>query len=108
MPAVWDETRVLAGSAIGRFVVFARRADKDWYVAILNCQDKEATYDLPLHFLDDGEYTATLYRDGDGARTTARIEAGASVSNDQRISLRLQPGGGFVGRFSRPKAYTGS
>ena len=108
MPAVWDETRVLECSAIGQFVAFARRFDRDWYVAILNCEDKEAMYDLSLLFLDEGKYTATLYRDGDGARTAVRIEAGNLVRKDQRISVRLQPGGGFVARFSRPTTYTGS
>jgi alpha-glucosidase len=60
MPAVWDETRVLEGSAIGKFVAFARRSGNDWYVALLNCQKAKKSHSIDLSFLSDGEYLSTL------------------------------------------------
>lgn len=106
MPAVWDETRVLEGSEIGAFVSFARRSGEDWYVAVLNCQDKQKTYSIPLAFLGEGDYEAALYYDAPGPPTSVRIEAGHSVQKEQTISIRFKSGSGFVGRFSKPKEYT--
>jgi hypothetical protein len=106
MPAVWDETRVLEGSEIGAFVSFARRLGEDWYVAVLNCQEKEKAYSIPLAFLGEGDYKAALYHDAPGPNTSVRIEAGHSMQKAQTISVRLKSGGGFVGRFSKSKEYT--
>lgn len=106
MPAVWDETRVLEGSEIGAFVAFARRSGRDWYVAVLNCKEKQKTYSIPLAFLGEGDYAAALYHDAPGPCTSLRIEAGHSVQKEQTISVQLKGGGGFVGRFSKPNEYT--
>jgi len=106
MPPVWDETVVLEGSAIGTFVAFARRSGTDWYVALLNCQDKETQCNLKLAFLGQGDYQATLYHDGSDSRFASRIEAGLNVKKGQQLSLTLQPGGGFVGKFNLPTEYT--
>ena len=106
MPAVWDETRVLEGTEIGAFVAFARRSGKDWYVAVLNCETKQKTNSISLAFLDEGDYEATLYHDATGHSRSVRIEAGQSVQKGQTISIQLNGGGGFVGRFSKPTEYT--
>ena len=106
MPPVWDETRVLDGSEMGTFVAFARRSGQDWYVAVLNCREKQKTYSIPLAFLGAGDYEATLYHDAPGPRTSVRIEAGHSVDKGDTISVQLKGGGGFVGRFAKPGEYT--
>jgi hypothetical protein len=106
MPAVWDETRVLKDTEIGAFVAFVRRSGKDWYVAVLNCKDKEKKYSIPLSFLGEGEYSAAIYHDAPGSPTSLRIEGGHSVHKGQTISTQLKGGGGFVGRFSKPTEYT--
>ena len=104
--ATWDETRVLDGSEMGTFVAFARRSGQDWYVAVLNCREKQKTYSIPLAFLGAGDYEATLYHDAPGPRTSVRIEAGHSVDKGDTISVQLKGGGGFVGRFAKPGEYT--
>ena len=106
MPAVWDETRVLPGSAIGKFVAFARRSGTDWYVAILNCANTETSYPLKLTFLGAGDYVANLYQDRDGPAPALRIDAGTRMQKGQVVQIRLRSGGGFVGQFSRQSTYT--
>jgi hypothetical protein len=106
MPPVWDETRVLDGSAIGSFVALARRSGSDWYVAILNCEDAEKSYSLPLTFLGDGDYLATSYRDDAGPASALRIDTGAVVTKGQVVPIRMKAGGGYVGRFHKPTGYT--
>jgi alpha-glucosidase len=105
LPPAWDETRVLPGSAIGSCAAFARRAGTNWYVAVINSRPEEQTMSLSLEFLDDGDYQAALYRDVAGPNAAAQIETGLPARRDQRLSLRLKPGGGFVGWFHRPASY---
>lgn len=106
MPEVWDETRVLEDSEIGTFVAFARRSGRDWYVAVLNCQKKQKKYSIPLSFLAEGYYEATLYHDAPGPPASVRVEAGHSLQKGQTVSVQLKAGGGFVGRFKKPGEYT--
>lgn len=44
VPLVWDETRVLPPSEIGRWVAFARRVGETWYVAVLNLPGTLVSY----------------------------------------------------------------
>lgn len=106
LPPVWDETRVLDGSAIGCFVALARRSGPDWYVAILNCTEKETRYDLPLSFLGNGDYSTTLYRDGEGPSGSATIEMSRITHQSDRLPVHLKGGGGFVAQMRKPKAYS--
>jgi alpha-glucosidase len=98
IPAVWDETRVLPGSEIGELVIYARRAGETWFLAVM-CGPEARTAKVPLLFLGDGPYRATVVQDeGDGStvavtnRTHQRTDA---------LSLDLRAGGGFVARFTR-------
>lgn len=95
MPVVWDETRVLAGSAIGRRVAFARRAGSDWFVAALNCEDQPGPWQLNLDFLS-GEFSGTLYRDRLDAAGGVGVETGKMFSSGSKLELELPPGGGFL------------
>jgi alpha-glucosidase len=105
MPVVWDETRVLAGSAIGRRVVFARRAGTDWFVAALNCEDQPGSLTLNLDFLP-GDCSGTLYRDRSGTTPGVAVDIGKVFSARSQLELELPSGGGFLGWFKpavRPK-----
>lgn len=106
MPAVWNETQVLDGSVIGRFVAFARRSGKDWYVALLNCQRKEKTHAIELSFLGEGDYDSTLYYDVSASPTSIRVETGSGARKGQTRTVQLNGGGGFVGCFRKPREYT--
>lgn len=101
VPVDWAETRCL-DAKVGDYVVTARR-DKHserWYVGGIT--DGEArTVELKLDFLSPGQrYTATLYRDGDNASwsehpTDYEVEQSV-VGADDRLSIRMAPGGGFA------------
>ncbi|MHB8863755.1 MAG: glycoside hydrolase family 97 protein [Pirellulaceae bacterium] len=97
MPVVWDETRVLPGSEIGRRVAFARRAGSEWFVAALNCEDQANAWELELGWLGNGEFTGTLYRDDVRTEAGVAVETGQELDGQQTLRLELPPGGGFVG-----------
>lgn len=90
VPVRWDDTRVLQGE-IGQFVVTARRAGKDWYLGAMTGEQGRAL-DVPLGFLGEGRYEATVWEDGAAIDTTKvskrTVDAGGS------LSLNLKGSGG--------------
>lgn len=107
VPTVWDETKVLEASAIGETVVFARRSGTDWHLAALNCRNEPKALQIPLSFLEKGDYDSVLYREAQGSANSFQVEEGALVRKDQTIQCELKPGGGFLARFHKPRTYPG-
>jgi len=99
MPPVWDETRVLPGSKIGKLAAFARRSGSTWWVGILNGGDA-AEYALDLPFLGKGRYLAELVRD-DPADPAAMQVGSERVSASDSLQVAMRAGGGFTGRFAK-------
>ena len=89
--------------AIGELAAFARRSGDTWFLAAM-CGPKAKALRIPLPFLGDGQYQASLVRDDpkadarDGAAVA--LESTTQQSADT-LAIELQPGGGFVARFSR-------
>jgi alpha-glucosidase len=99
IPAVWDETVVLPGSEIGELAVFARRTGDKWFLAVM-CGPQAKTIKVPLLFLDDGRYKASLVRD-DKENDAAVILEDRTVRRDDTLTIEMTNGGGFVGRFTK-------
>lgn len=91
LPRHWDEVRFLDGEP-GKYVVLARRAGKQWFVAGLNADDQPRDVQLDLAWL--GTREGQLITDGAGERefTEGKLTAPAAT-------LTLAPHGGFVARF---------
>ncbi len=96
VPTTWDETRVLQGQ-VGDFITVARRSGPDWYVGSMTDWTSR-TLDIPLAFLGDGNYEATIWSDGPGAETTPASLARTTrtVTKAGRIEAVLAPAGGQV------------
>jgi alpha-glucosidase len=102
VPTTWDETRFVAGEP-GKYIVLARRKGNDWYLGgITNWTAREI--DVPLAFLNSGDFDATLYVDGsmDESRPNAITKQKPSVNQSTRLHVALSSGGGFVALL-RPK-----
>ena len=91
LPRRWDEVRFLAGEP-GKFVVLARRAGKQWFIAGLNADDEPRDVQLDLGWL--GARTGQLITDGAGEREFTERNVAAPSAR-----LTLAPRGGFVLRF---------
>ncbi|MCF7220382.1 glycoside hydrolase family 97 protein [Marilutibacter chinensis] len=87
---VWDETRFLSGEP-GRDIVLARRSGRDWYVGAMTA-DEARTARVPLDFLPDGQYRATVWEDGDAPDEVRRSER--TVTAGSVLELRQSPAGG--------------
>lgn len=90
IPAVWDDTKFLAGFP-GKYVVLARRAGKKLYVAGINGQDEPQNLSLDLAF--PGLKSGQLIKDGDESGLEAvPVKPG-------KLEIELKPHGGFVAVF---------
>jgi len=99
IPAVWDETIVLPESRIGELAIFARRSGDMWFLAVM-CGPEAKTIHVPLSFLGDGQYSASLIRD-DKENDAAVVMEDRTVRRADTLSIEMSSGGGFVGRFSK-------
>jgi alpha-glucosidase len=99
IPAVWDETIVLPQSRIGELVVFARRTGTTWFLAVM-CGPQAKTIQVPLSFLAEGSYKASLVRDNKADAAAVVLENKSTRQNDT-LTIELSNGGGFVGRFTK-------
>lgn len=106
VPVTWDETRILPGSAIGESVVMARRKGAEWHIAALNCRAEARELELDLSWIDRSGKTLTLYRDG-STRAASEIASGLLLPENGKLSIALQPGGGFIAQVRPAKTFSG-
>jgi alpha-glucosidase len=97
LPTTWDET-IIPDAKAGEFIVTARRKGDDWYVAgMTNWSARDLT--VKFDFLADGNYEATICRDGINADRYAAdyvIQKGIIVKKNDEMNIHLAPGGGFL------------
>lgn len=97
--AVWDETIVLPESKIGELSIFARRSGDMWILAVMSAGPAR-TIQVPLSFLNEGTYKATLVRDSKEKADAVILEQ-ATMQRNETLAIDLASGGGFVGRFTK-------
>jgi alpha-glucosidase len=91
LPRAWDEVRFLAGEP-GKYVVLARRAGKQWFIAGMNGEEQPREITLDLAWL--GAKEGQLITDGAGPREFSEGKLSAASAK-----VTLAPRGGFVARF---------
>ena len=99
IPAVWDETIVLPGSAIGEAAVYARRKGDTWFLAVIN-GTKPLTLDVSLSFLGEGVFKTQEVSDVKGNPASLKLDKGVNSKKD-RILLNLAAGGGYIAKFTK-------
>jgi len=100
VPADWEESIALSGE-VGEFVVFARqeRDSENWFIGGIT-NETARTSVIDLDFLDDGDYSATVYKDGSEANWQtnpydAVIES-MTVTKDSSLTIDMAESGGFA------------
>jgi alpha-glucosidase len=98
---VWDETRVLPQTQLGRTASFARRKGTRWFVGTVNGSTAVGSFNLALSFLSPGKtYNARIIRDGATAYETR------TVTSTTTLTGSLAANGGFVAEFTEAAAST--
>jgi alpha-glucosidase len=101
VPSVWDDTKVLHAK-VGEYIAMARRLDNKWYLGAMTNWDAR-TLSLDLSFLDDGQYTIKIWKDGVNADKYASDFAveEINVSKDSSLNIQMAPGGGWTAVISK-------
>jgi len=96
IPTGWDET-IIPFAKVGEYIITARQKNDEWFVAGLTDWSKR-DFQLKLDFMSQGNYEATLCRDGMNAEKYAADYAITTfdVTNQTVIPVHLAPGGGFL------------
>ena len=100
LPWTYDESRTL-DAVVGRRLVTARRAGREWFVAGLGGADAE-TVRLSCGFLTPGvTYRLTLWTDdlADASPCRRTRRQVRMVTADCDVPVMLAPAGGFLSRF---------
>jgi len=99
-PAVWDETRHIAGD-IGEYSAVARRSGGDWYMSAVTF--RERTENFALDFLGAGTYYAFIYTDdmnGDHFALNAEFR---EVTASTVLEITMKENGGFAAMILRDR-----
>jgi alpha-glucosidase len=96
VPTTWDDTRVL-NARVGDYISTARKSGEEWYVGTMTDEDGR-TLAIPLDFLGEGSYEATLWKDApDADQHPTRLEKEVMlVDQDTVLEAVMAPGGGHV------------
>ncbi len=96
VPTVWDETRVLEGT-VGKHILLARRKGNDWYVGGMTGDD-EFQAKLPLSFLGNNRYLATIFADPNDPNASYEQvnQTEQRVTAKDVIDVRMRPAGGVA------------
>lgn len=99
IPTVWDTT-VVVDAIISKYIITARMKDGNWYLGAMT-DSVARNFTVPLNFLGEGEYTATICEDGINADRYASDYKISSrvVTSTEKLSFTMQPGGGYVLRL---------
>jgi alpha-glucosidase len=93
IPTSWDDTRALSGT-VGESIVIARRHGSDWWVGAWTNRDAREIQ-VPLGFLGEGRYQASVYRDDPSTKYRLAIET-TNVGPGDVIRATLAPAGGLL------------
>ena len=101
IPVTWDETTCINAS-ISHYVTVARKHGNDWYLGSMT-DFSARSFDVPLTFLDEGQYSVTIFRDGVNVDRRAEDYSteNLSVNNKSTLSLKLAAGGGYVCKITK-------
>ena len=96
LPLSYDETKVIIGE-IEKMYVIARRKGTTWWIGgVANENGREI--EIPLQFLGEGNYKATLFLDGNDTTWEKNREdfkkEKRTINADQTLKLNIASGGG--------------
>jgi len=102
IPTTWDDTRILDGK-VSEYILTARKKNDSWFIGgMTSWSARDLT--LPLDFLDEGVYKATICQDGVNADRYAAdyiLIKDKFVNRNDILPIHLAPGGGIVIRLEK-------
>ncbi|MCW3091692.1 MAG: alpha-glucosidase [Ferruginibacter sp.] len=103
IPTTWDETIILQAK-VGEYIITARKNGPDWFLGGLTDWSKR-DLKIKFDFIEEGNYKATICRDGMNADRYAAdyILESFPVKKNDEYSIHLAEGGGFLLKLEKRK-----
>ena len=98
-PCNWDKSQVLHAE-IGKCLIIARRHGDTWWLGGMTA-DEPRELEVPLKFLDPGEFKSTVYFDNPDGGPISLKQSTLHVTPSDSLLVKMPLGGGFVGRLDR-------
>ncbi|MDH6305436.1 alpha-glucosidase [Parabacteroides sp. PF5-5] len=100
VPTVWDAT-VVPEASVNEYVTIARKKDNEWFVGTIN-NSTPRTLDIPLDFLGEGNYMATIYLDAPDSdiHPNKLVKKTQAVTFRDKLTVKLAKDGGCVFQIS--------
>ncbi len=98
VPAAWDETLLLSGDPSSH-VLLARRRSSTWYLAALTGNGDAIDIEVPLRFLGDGEYQASILEGG--TEPTSMVRTSSIVHRDDTLRVEVPAASGWIAILSQ-------
>lgn len=105
VPVDWEDTKVLEAE-IGEYLVIARkdRNSENWFLGGIT-NDQSRIFEIPLDFLGEGNYLATVYSDSDLSDWKTSPESyyikETTVSKNDTLDVNMASGGGVAISFEK-------
>src|SRR6266542_1032895 len=101
IPTTWDTT-IIFEAKVADYMITARKKGEDLFIGGMTDWTAR-TFNLPLNFLSQENYEATVCEDGINAdRYAADYSIKTfSVTNNDTIKIQMQPGGGYLLRLKK-------
>lgn len=101
IPTSWDTTIIL-DAKVGAYIITARRKGNDWFIGGIT-DSTARDINIDLSFLREGNYVATICRDGINAERNAMdyVIEETSVNRAGNYNMHLAPNGGFLMRVRK-------
>jgi len=103
IPSSWDKSLALNGYP-GEYLTVARKKGDDWYLgAMTDWTPRE--FEIPLSFLEDGNYIAEIYADApDADKFPKKINIKTlKVTPKSKFKISMVSGGGMAVHFKKVK-----
>ena len=98
IPTVWDQTRVLSESRVGKYAVYAKEKSGVWFVGGIASEEKAGASVNLAEFLPDGTYTMEMWVDVNGEM----MYRTRPVTKNEILEVGdLKAGDGYVVRLSK-------
>jgi alpha-glucosidase len=96
VPTTWDETKVV-NAEVDKYITIARRKNNDWYIGTINNHESRQL-SIPLSFLSDGNYTATIFSDKDDVATEPNHlnKETRQITAKDVLNIQIAAGGGIA------------
>lgn len=103
IPVEWDDIKVL-NAKIGEYTIIARKEKDNWFVGAITDWDSRE-FEINFDFLSDGIYEMEYIEDGINAaeRAIDYKKFTRSITNEDKIKIKLAPGGGWIARITKTK-----